>query len=177
LKTDKLTGRTFEVTQIPTPEAERGSSSGPTQSDRGRWWQIPACVATAVIGWLVARRALPWWKRVRAERAGSESAYFARFRRASRCADPHAVYVAFLEWLDHFGPISLDEFTSRVDDPELTKELDGLKARLYSRSAVSEPWSSARALFVRAKLARNSLRRVGPRTGPDNAIPPLNPIR
>ncbi len=176
LKTEKLTGRTFEVIPDPTPEAERRPLSTPARSDRG-WWWIVVSVVTAAIGWWLAMRILPWWKQVRTRRAGSEAADFALFRQACRSADPHAIYVALLGWLDHFGPISLDQFTGMADDPQLTTAVDDLKGRLYSQSEAFGPWSSARALFVRAKLARNSLRHGGRPTEPELALPPLNPSR
>src|SRR5262245_52492914 len=48
-------------------------------------------------------------------------------------SDPHGVYVALLAWLDRSGQITLDEFTTWAEDPELTEAVKALRDRVSAR--------------------------------------------
>ena len=176
LKTERIGGRTFEVAPDPKSMVEQGPSA-PEEPERGGWWRLPALVAIVILSGLLVRGMWTWWKQIRAARAGSETAFFARFGQACRAADAHTIYVAFLGWLDHFGPMTVHDFTDRAGDPQLTQAVNDLRNRLYSRSDRVGPWTEAHALFVRAKLARRRLRTKNPSIRAAHSIPPLNPGR
>lgn len=179
LKTVKLPGRTFEVAPDPNAAAVQEPSSAattPARAGRGWWWIVPALVAVGLLGWRLAARVWPWWQQVLAGRAESEAAYFARFRRSCHSADPHAVYVALLAWLDHFGPMSPDEFTTRARDPALAALVSALQGQVYVRQGAADPgpWPPARDLATRAARARQRIRSTPAAAA---SLPPLNPSR
>jgi hypothetical protein len=177
LKTVKLPGRTFDVASDPSAPPDP-SSTPPATADTGRWlWVLAAVGVALVLTWLLLTRVRPWWVRRREARAESEPAYFARFRRACRAADPHAVYTALLGWLDRFAPTTLDEFAVRAGDPELTGLLSELKTRVYARPdpVRTGPWPPAHELYSRVAAARRRWRLDRVRPGTAASLPPLNP--
>src|SRR5262249_6267669 len=141
----------------------------------GRWRDVAAigfflvlCGALAAWLWRRCARSFGAWSE-------SEPTYFVRLRRACRSNDPHAAFVALLQWLDRFGPTSLDEFARQADDPELTGEIAGVADRVYvPLDAHLVEWSGDQ-LFARIALARRRL--CVSTTRPDaDSLPPLNPV-
>ncbi len=176
LMTVRLPGRTFQV--APDPKADPAPAPAPTATNRpGWWWAVPAVAIVPLLGWGLFARLRPWWVRRRAARAESEPASFARFRDACRTADPHAVYVALLSWLERLGPMTLDDFTTRANDPGLTDAVSDLTARVYTRYGTvgPGPWS-ARELADSTAVARRRLRSATRPGGRGRSLPPLNPI-
>jgi hypothetical protein len=177
LRTVKLPGRTFEVAPDPNAPSD-GSPTPPATAGSGWWWVLPAVGGVLVLAWLLLARVRPWLIGRRDARAESEPAYFARFRRACRSADPHVVYTALLGWLDRFAPTTtIGEFAARAGDPELADLLTDLNARVYTRPDPIRPgpWQPARELFSRVAATRNRLRLVRVPSGVATALPPLNP--
>jgi hypothetical protein len=85
------------------------------------------------------------------------------------------VFVAPLQWLDRFGPMSLDDFARRTDDPELTAAIAALSDHVSTpRDPHPVEWSGDR-LFARTALARRRLRVSTTRPDADSH-PPLNPV-
>jgi hypothetical protein len=176
LKTVQLPGRTFAVE--PTPNASPEAATAPPAPARGQarwWWAFAAGGCVVALGGFVLTRVWPWWKQARADRAQSEAAYFARFRHACHRSDPHGVYVALLAWLDRLGPMTVEEFTTRADDPVLTEAVDLLRDRVYTRPDPAAPaaWS-AHPLLERVEVARR-LRHPAAGLTAVNPLPPLNP--
>jgi hypothetical protein len=174
LKTTELPGRTFAIASIPEP-ALTPDPAAPAPNARAGWRRdVAATCAIVVLGgilmvlWPRCLRAYGNWTE-------SEPACFARLRRACRSDDPHAVFVAHLHWLDRLGPMSLDEFARRTDDPKLTGAIAAIADRVYTRpGARSAPWSGGER-FTRIALARRRLRFSTAR--PEAySLPPLNPV-
>lgn len=146
LSTVTLSSRTFTVAPLPNPEPTLETPSVRS----GGWW---AAVATLVgilgLAGFLAVRIWPRWVRAYASWTASEPAQFARLRRISQSGDPHAMYVALLQWLDRIGPISLDEFALQAHDLAMTRAIGGLTDRVYHRADTgrSAEWSG-RPLFT-----------------------------
>lgn len=176
LRTVKLSGRTFTISS--ESPAEPGPVDLPLSTQwRSRWeWILAAVIGAASFIWLVFARILPWRNRVRAEHAQSEEAYFRRFRHKCRTSDVHGVYLALLEWLQRFGPMTLDEFSHQADDPGVTEALDSIRNRVYARSDVhsSSEWS-AQSLLEKVELGRRTIRKSNDKSSTSQLLPPLNP--
>jgi hypothetical protein len=173
LKTVNLPGRTFTV--APNPSPEQSTSARPLAPETDHRWWVAVAVVIAAVGWMLVIWVWPWWVRYRTARVESEASYFTRLRRACRCDEPHGVYVSLLAWLDRFGPMTLNAFTTRAGDPELTRAVAGLEERVYARpcSGGTGVWSASH-LLARVEAVRRNWQ--SSRTGSvSKSLPPLNP--
>jgi hypothetical protein len=176
LKTAQVPGRTFTIAPAPKPDRTPGPATPAPNARTGRWRDVASigivlvsCGIVAALLWRRCARPYDSW-------AESEPASFARLRRACRCDDPHGAFVALLYWLDRFGPMSLEEFSRRSDDPALTGAIAVLAEHAYTRpgARLSAEWSGT-PLFARITIARRRLRSSATRARADS-LPPLNPV-
>lgn len=178
LKTVKLPGRTFEVASNPTAAPPATPTGTPPSRTWSGWrWIIVAVGAAGLLGALFAVWGWPWLRRVRTDMAESEGAYFAHFRHACGTNDPHAVYTALLQWLDRFGPMTVEEFARQADDPELTQQLDALGNAAFGRPGSSSSPPDRNDLCWRVTAGRKKLTNDSDNRHSQSALPPLNPAR
>lgn len=177
LKTVNLPGRTFEVAPDPAaaPTPATTDQSG-TQAARSLWSNIPIVGIIGLLGWLLVALGQSWLRRRRTAANESEAAYFARFRQTCKTADPLAVYRALLQWLDHFGPATIEEFAHQADDPELTRQLETLGNTAFGRLPTKPPPLDCRQLCQHVISARKKLAKKTRTNSACLTLPPLNPI-
>jgi hypothetical protein len=139
-----------------------------------------------LVGIRVWRRVQPrlrsWWVERQRRRAGSEVAFFHRFRSAARSGDPRAAARQLTFWLDRFmdgggEAATFARFAARAEDPELDEAARALDARLYAPPpagrAEAGVWSGDR-LYRLVARARRREREVPPEDRP-GGLSPLNP--
>ncbi len=122
-----------------------------------------------------------WLRERRRLRAGSEQAYFLRFRRACRSRDVHQIMQGLLSWLDraYHGPgaATVDALVQGADDIELKALAAGLKEALYRGGEGEEahaPWSASDFYAAVARARKRLLHRTRAAARPPG-LQPLNP--
>lgn len=177
LKTVNLPGRTFEVAPDPaTAPTPAPTEQSATRTTRSLWGDIPIVGIIGLLGWLLVALGQPWLRRRRTAANESEAAYFARFRQTCKTADPLAVYRALLQWLDHFGPMTPDQFAHQANDPELTRQFTSLRNAAFDRMASEPQTTDWRPLYQHVTAARQKLGQTTRTHSAKSALPPLNPI-
>jgi len=146
-----------------------------------------ATIAIAVLSFaaFAIRRGAPRiasaWRERRRRRDESETAWFARFRRAARSGDATAAMRQLFFWLDRADPgpnaATLRRFLCQADDGELTEQVATLESRLFTREgdAEAETAWSGQLLTRRVATARRRLRRSRTTQARRTRLPPLNP--
>ena len=176
LKTETLPGRSFTIADAgnngPDHDAADDPSAGSSNLAPRRWIIMIATGMVLLCGAFAFRLS----RHFREVRSGSESADFARLRRACRADDPQAAYIALSRWLGRFGVLSLDDLDRLVEDPELSHDLASLEDRVYRPDGSRASNWDGKPLFALLALARRRLRH-SPSTPADfNPLPPMNPV-
>ena len=179
------------VSEIPLPPDSVIEAAVPAERMRVslmsllRRWGLPTVVAlviVVVLVRLVRRRGGTVRERIialRRRHAESERSYFRRFRRAARTGDPRKTLRYLMFWLDRRSkqsePATLSRFAREAADPQLDRQAESLRTRLYAPTGKpTKPWSGNQ---FAASVARGRKRSVPTsRDASDGrSLPVLNP--
>lgn len=170
MRTASIPGRSIDVATVPATASSKGPATAERRPTRAVVLRLLVAATAALYG--IVRLAQYVAARRRAWRT-SEAAYFAKFRHACHRNDPHAAFVALLDWLDRFGALTTDEFAARANDPALDTELAELLERVYVRIGLqSQGRWNGRTLIRSVESARRRLTKI---VSTASSLPPLNP--
>jgi hypothetical protein len=111
-----------------------------------------------------------------------ETGLFREFEKVARRGAPQATFAAFVSWLDHLSadgkPVSAQRFLERVQDEELTKQYDALVRGLYGGPTpeAKSGWSGSEFSRAARRGRKSFLAGDANRAGPQDPLPPLNPV-
>ncbi|MGI9518556.1 MAG: BatD family protein [Pirellulaceae bacterium] len=185
-KLERITLPAVSITVVDNSpqESATGEAPGSSEVSRGGWmvrnraWLAATAVVLVLAGlyWAFCDRIRNWIAMRRERYDNSETARFAKVKKACAKNDPVAALNAVMRWLEFewsgSNAVTIDAFLRRHPDDALASELSELQRAAMQQS---NAWSGQE---LSAKLTTFRIDKIRPRTLPtQQVLPPLNPGR
>jgi hypothetical protein len=148
-------------------------------------WQVIVAAGVSLFLLVVLLRRLQY-KLSSEERSPSpeavETGLFREFEKVARTGAPQSTFAAFVSWLDHLSAagrlVPAWQFLERAQDEELTRQYDALVQGLYGGATpeMGPEWSGSEFSKAVRRGRRSFLAGDANRRGPQDPLPPLNPV-